>query len=717
MVAMQIIQKTSQFPVVVLLFQALTDTLVIFNIPVARQIVVFIYLTFIPGLIILRLLKVKELDVLEMILLSMGLSISFSMLAGLFINEVYVLFSLSNPLSLMPLLITFNVFSIFGTLTIIRRDKEMKLIDIKNIRQIMFSVPFILLPFLSIAGTMWVNIFGNNIFLLLLIIVIAALFILGVISRKFPSLNLNAPLILVVALSLLYHTSLISNYIVPLGSDVPVEYAVFKITETNAKWSHVFLLPQHIGYGRLNSMLSITILPTIYSKLLNVNPTWIYKILYPSLFSFVPLILFKLWQRNLGNMKAFVATFLIMAQNTFYTEIVGLNRQMIGELFLALVLLVTMKSELKRLQKITFFIIFSFALIVSHYAIAEIFLLFLCFVLIYSFIIKRQTRNITVVMVVLLSVMVFVWYIFISNSTVFDSLISYGNYVYSQLGEFFNIESRGQVVLLGLGLEPPPNIWNYLSRMFAYVTEAFIAIGFIGLTTRRVKSNFSREEYSLILIAIIFLSALILVPGLANTMNMTRFYHVLLFFLSPLFVVGAEFMVKFLFKHRKEFGFSILVLAILVPYFLFQTGFVYEVVKNQSWSLPLSGYRMNPIFLKWAMKYFDESEVVGAIWMSKYVVSNNSMTYADAISTSSLLNGYGMMIYGLNMGRLSNVTSFIHGSYIYVNKLNVVNNVVITDTYLLNTSSLKIFDFSSKIYSNGECEVYQTSSNNAFEGK
>jgi uncharacterized membrane protein len=706
MFAMQIIQKVSQFFAIIILFQVITDALVIFDIPVARQIVVFIYLTFIPGLIILKLLKVEELDRLEAILLSIGLSISFSMLFGLLINEVYSLFSLSNPLSLTPLLTIFNVFSICGTLIIICRDKEMKIINIKNVRQMMFSISFISLPILCIVGIMWVNIFENNIFLLLLIIVIAALFILGVISRKFLSLNLNAPLILVVALSLLYHTSLISNYIVPLGSDVSVEYAVFKITETNAKWSHIFPLSQHIGYGRLNSMLSITILPTIYSSLLNIDTTWTYKILYPSIFSFVPLILFKLWQRKLGSMKAFVASFLLMAQNTFYTEMLGLNRQMIGDLFFVLLLLVIMKSELKRFQKITFFILFSFALIVSHYGLAEIFLLFLCLALLYSLIFKRQIRNITSVMVVLLSVMTFVWYIFISNAAVFDSLVSYGNYVYSQLSEFFNIASRGEVVLQGLGLEAPPTIWNYLSRMFAYITQAFIIIGFIGLATRRVKSNFSREEYLLIVTAITFLSALILVPGLANTMNMTRFYHILLFFLAPLFVMGAEFIAKFLFKHRKEFGFSVLVLIILTPYFLFQTGFVYEVVKNQSWSLPLSGYRMDSIFLKWAMKYFYESEVVGAIWMSKYIVSDNSMTYADAISTSSLLNGYGMMIYGRNMEHLSNVTIFLSNSYVYLNKANVVDNVIL-GTYLWNTSVLNISTL-SKIYSNGECEIYKS---------
>ncbi|MEM2507225.1 MAG: DUF2206 domain-containing protein [Nitrososphaeria archaeon] len=692
---------------VILLFQVLTDILIIFNVSIARQILVFIYLTFIPGLIILKLLKVKELDELETFFLSLGLSISFLMFTGLIVNEAYLLLNLSSPLSPAPMLVAFNIFSICGALIIIRRNNDRELINVKNFRQIIFSVFLSSLPILSIIGAMWVNIFRDNAFLLLLIVAIAAVFILGLISRRFQSLNLYTLSILMIGLSLLYHTSLISNYIIALGSDVPVEYSVFKITETNAKWSHIFLLPEHLGYGRLNSMLSVTILPTIYSKLLNAGPTWIYKILYPTLFSFVPLILFKLWQRNFGSKKAFVAIFLLMAQNTFYTEIAVLNRQMIGELFFALILFIIVKNGLKKFQKMLFFVIFSFALIVSHYAIAEILLFFLTLVLICLFLIKRSAGNITLTMVVLFSVMMFVWYIFTSNSTVFKSIVNYGNYVYSQLSDFLSLESRGETVLRGLGLEQPPTVWNLFSRMFAYTTEFFIAIGFIGLTTRRIKYNFSKEEYSLTLSAIFFLSALILVPGLANTMNMSRFYHLLLFFLAPIFVLGAEFIIKLTFKHQSEIKLSILVLTILIPYFLFQTGFIYEIVKNQSWSLPLSGYRMDPIFLKWATRYFAESEVIGAIWLSKYVARNNSMTYADAISTSSLLNGYGMMIYGLNMGRLSNATNFIHDSYIYLNSLNAVNNIVITDMYLLNTSDIKIFDFSSKVYSNGNCDIYQ----------
>lgn len=699
--------KVNQFPLVILLFQVLTDILIIFNVSIARQILVFIYLTFIPGLIILKLLKVKELDELETFFLSLGLSISFLMFTGLIVNEAYLLLNLSSPLSPAPMLVAFNIFSICGALIIIRRNNDRELINVKNFRQIIFSVFLSSLPILSIIGAMWVNIFRDNAFLLLLIVAIAAVFILGLISRRFQSLNLYTLSILMIGLSLLYHTSLISNYIIALGSDVPVEYSVFKITETNAKWSHIFLLPEHLGYGRLNSMLSVTILPTIYSKLLNAGPTWIYKILYPTLFSFVPLILFKLWQRNFGSKKAFVAIFLLMAQNTFYTEIAVLNRQMIGELFFALILFIIVKNGLKKFQKMLFFVIFSFALIVSHYAIAEILLFFLTLVLICLFLIKRSAGNITLTMVVLFSVMMFVWYIFTSNSTVFKSIVNYGNYVYSQLSDFLSLESRGETVLRGLGLEQPPTVWNLFSRMFAYTTEFFIAIGFIGLTTRRIKYNFSKEEYSLTLSAIFFLSALILVPGLANTMNMSRFYHLLLFFLAPIFVLGAEFIIKLTFKHQSEIKLSILVLTILIPYFLFQTGFIYEIVKNQSWSLPLSGYRMDPIFLKWATRYFAESEVIGAIWLSKYVARNNSMTYADAISTSSLLNGYGMMIYGLNMGRLSNATNFIHDSYIYLNSLNAVNNIVITDMYLLNTSDIKIFDFSSKVYSNGNCDIYQ----------
>jgi len=701
--------KSRDFLVTILFLQLVVYAMVFFDVPVARQVVGFIYLTFVSGFVITKLLKLDELDRLESVLFSVGLSIAFLMLAGVFVNEFGLLFGFSMQLSLMPLMIILNSFILIDGVLVYLRRENVKLFGAETLRLSPVALLLIVLPILSVVGTLWVNAFENNLILLVMLMTISLLFVIGLISKKFLPPKLYPLAVLMIAISLLFHSSLISNYLVTFGSDNPVEYFVFKITETNAHWSSG-IYSGHLGYGRVNSMLSVTILPTIYSSLLNMDATWVLKILYPLIFSFVPLALYQLWQKNVGAKKAFIATFLFMAQNTFYTEMLGLNRQIIAELFFVLLLLVILSKKMKPYNKIICFMIFSIALVTSHYALAEIFLFFMSFVWLFLVAMKRPSRKITVTLVVLFFVVMFSWYLYTSNATVFDSLVSFGNYVYDQLGQFFNPASRGQTVLRGLGLESPPTIWNTFSRVFAYLTQFLIVVGFVGLITKRITIQLERESFMFTLMAMAFLGALIAVPGLANTMNMTRFYHILLLFLAPLCVLGAEFLVKLMSKRRTEIGASVLLLIVLVPYFLFQTGFVYEVTGSESWSLPLSKYRMDAVSLRGHMGYFDESDVFGALWVSRNVDVENSQIYADGVSRNNVLTIYGMIYRGYVL-ELSNVTIVANNGIVYSSTLNVVDGLIASAGRLWNSSELSfIFDNLNTVYSNGDSEVYKNTS-------
>jgi uncharacterized membrane protein len=75
---------------VVLLFHLLLYAVVILNVPIIRQIVVFIYLSFIPGFVLLKLLKLTETMLVEKILFMVGLSLAFLMFVGLLINQLFL---------------------------------------------------------------------------------------------------------------------------------------------------------------------------------------------------------------------------------------------------------------------------------------------------------------------------------------------------------------------------------------------------------------------------------------------------------------------------------------------------------------------------------------------------------------------------------------------------------------------------------------------------
>jgi len=702
--------NSKSFMVILILLQLLLYVTIIFNIPIARQVVGFTYFTFIPGLVIVKLLKFDKFNDIETVLFSVGLSIVYLMLVGLFVNELGSLFSFSNPLSQYPLLIALSgVTFILGVGAYVRNKNY----DFQSVSSFDFSAKsliLILLPILSVVGAMWVNVYQNNLLLIFTISAIAITFIAVLILKRYVSQKYYPIIIFVIALSLLFHSSIISNHFVSFGSDVYIENFAFQTTAQNGNWG----LPSSLSFSselsRVNSMLSVTILPTIYSSLLNIDSTLMYKLIYPLIFAFVPLALYQLWQMYIGKKYAFISAFLLMAQATFYTEMFGLNRQMIAELFFVLLLFTMLAKKISPRNKVICFILFSVGLITSHYAIAEIFLFFTTFAFITLIIMKRPSRKITLGMISIFFVMMFVWYIYVSNGAVFASFTEFGDYVYRQLGDFFNLGARQQTVLRGLGLEAAPTIWNTISRAFAYATQILIVVGFAGFLSKRLSkegANFDpKSEYFLFgLAAMGLLGALIIVPGLANTLNMTRFYHILLFFLAPFCVIGIANITRFASKRREQILSIAVAIGVIVPYFFFQTGFVYAFTGTDSYSLSLNLNGMDPIRLYNHFGYISDQDVASAQWIANNVDYKQTPLYADISSRSAILTTYAMIFYG-STGSISNVTPLQDIGILYMNKLNVVAGVV-TGSDLWSTDEFSyIFTNTNKIYSNGAGDVY-----------
>jgi len=202
------------------------------------------------------------------------------------------------------------------------------------------------------------------------------------------------------------------------------------------------------------------------------------------------------------------------------------------------------------------------------------------------------------------------------------------------------------------------------------------------------------------------LATLILVPGLANTLNMARFYHILLFFLAPLCVVGAETIVALISKQSLEMKTSVLLLIVLIPYFLFQTSFVYEVTKSDSWSVSLSKYRMSPLRLYGLNGYTDAYSVSGAEWLSNTVAFGHSQIYADYYSRFVELRMYSTVYLGY-VKLVSNTTEVEPGGLVYLGPLSIIYGTMRGGNYIWNLTESHFLDDLSKIYSNSGSEVYK----------
>lgn len=330
------------------------------------------YFLVIPGFLILRLLKVSLFSKFNQIIHSVGLSLSVFMFGGLFLNTILPLIGETKPLTPLNTIIFLNIFTfITGLFSYLKeKNKYFKLIirniDYKKILYFIFPILFITQ---SLAGAQTLNNGGSSILSISLLIEIILYCLFIVLKTKKLNKKLIYPLtIYSISASLLLMISMRSSHII--GWDINQEYYVFQLTKKFSQWSiSNFQNPY-------NSCLSITILPTMLSFLAKINDEYIFKLLYPLLFSFTPVGLYYLAMNFAKEKFAFLSSLMLIFYAPFILEIAMLARQEISLLFFVLILLTYfMKLNILENKKRLLFIVYYFSLVVSHYSTSYIALL------------------------------------------------------------------------------------------------------------------------------------------------------------------------------------------------------------------------------------------------------------------------------------------------------------------------------------------------------
>lgn len=615
------------------------------KIPFLIPILGFIYLTFIPGTIILRIFKLHELDSTENFLYSIGLSLATIMFYGFALNMVLPFLGIKNPISFNYLIISWTILIIiliFISFLIDRKYKSKnEKIDIKFSNKLLF---LFLLPFIAILGTYVMNNYNNNIILIFLLVIISISLLL--VSFEIIPQNLYPLTIFIISLSLIYHTSLISNYI--WGWDINTEYYFANLVLKNNLWNY------NIG-GNVNAMLSITFLGSIYSIILKTDLIWILKIIYPFLYSLVPLGLFKVFQKQTNDKIAFFACFLFISLFMFYAEMPMLARQQIAEFFLVLMLMVIINKKID-LSKTFLLVIFSFSLIVSHYGLSYIFLLMLLVAFLFSnilnleFIYKQTDRILNIgklnfnfkttknSFLLLFLVCTLSWYIYVSESSSLFSIINILNNITGNLRDILNPSAvEGFKLVL---ITSDSYIRNFSKYMHLFM-QFLIILGIVSVLLyqihpvlmEKIRTNINREfmVYSLMSIFILILS--LTVPFFASSLNTSRIYHISLIFLAPFCILGfiALFNVsKQILKKEWSMNYAFHIFAlILIIFFSFNNGLIYEI-SNDNPGLPLELSQQYPIF--------NEKEVNGGNWLNIYGVESLK-AYSD-YKIMQLLTGF-----------------------------------------------------------------------------
>jgi len=689
------------------------------NIPILQELTGFIILAFLPGILIMRLMKIKNLNSVENILFSVGLSLSFLMFSGCLINEIYPLFGFLKPLSTISIIATFIISIVFlFVLCYINNDVSSKIELINLKKPLSIAILFIsIIPFLSIFGTELLNTQSSNLLLLVMIFIIAIIpfFVINdYISTKYYSYT-----IFIISISLLFHQSLVSMYIT--GWDIQFEYYSSSLVLKNSIWNS--FIPTNI-----NSMLSISILPTMIYKITNIELDWIFKIIYPLLFSLVPLGMYQIFQKQMNEKNSFLSVFFFISFFVFYTEMISLARQEIAEIFFVLIILLIVNNSMQKKFKSVLIIIFSFSMIVSHYGLTYLFLFSLVSVWlilllydnmdvkkIYSQFYKKNRNKpanflsslnisestIKLSFVLLFIVLTFTWYVNTSDSSNFVTIVNVGDHIINSiLLDFFEVESSQPLSII---TGESPSLLHKIDKYFHLLSLFFISIGILYLLLTPWKLKFRKEYAAFSYIFFIICLFALIIPSLAKQLNTGRLLHIILIILSPFFVIGCITFIKSSSKifriswTKKNINTLKIVSVFLSIYLLFNTGFIYEITKDNPRSIALNDSLDSA--------RYNNQEYSAAMWLNN--VKIDQQIYAD---------GYKRLIFNRIYYKKS--TSFNNNSnippksYIFMGTYNIKNEEVYVheiyksvtlDSYISNYGILKN---TSKIFDNSNAQIF-----------
>ena len=621
--------------------------------PALRAVTTLPLVLFAPGLLILAFINPGRIRLINAVLYSVGLSVAFLFGLGLFIGVALPVLGIDRPFTQTVATATVSVAILSMCLVLwanpTRRFvlERSELVRALSAARSPIGLYLVLLPILSVVGALVFNDSGNSTVVLLVLVLVAGVPLVILFSKSVQS-HIHPLAIVCVAAALLWHKSLVSQYLT--GWDVHVEYYYLNLVLTQSAWNPTIPNP-------VNGMLSITVLGPLLSLTSGIDAVAIIKVVYTGLFSLVPVALYQMFRKTSPDKTAFLAVYFFVAIFIFYTEMIWLARQEIAELFFALFFLSLLDTDLGSKSARALMILFGFSIVISHYALSYLFLFYIAAAavavgfsnlnwterLVDTFVRGRRgatshnahrmsntnlRKNLSLSLVTLFTVSALGWYTYTTSGTPLSAVVRIADTVYSSLGEFLNPATKDPAVSLALGLSSPlsASVQSSIYAVIQWASELFIAVGLLGVSLRVVKTHRISTFEALILASGLLLATSVILPFLSKGLSVLRIYQVTLFFLAPQFVEGGTSVIRVverLFRRHEStirpaaMGLKVLTVAVLVPYLLFGTGVVYQVTGTLHTSIALDPTLDYPRFnimehsaASWMSAHFGDSRFV-----------------------------------------------------------------------------------------------------------
>lgn len=537
-------------------------------------------------------------------------------------------------------------------------------------RQLFVLAIFALLPTASVAASYFS---ARN--LLLTIFVLLGMFAFASVRRA-TSDRVYLVLLSSLSISLLLATSFVSRNL--SGYDIHQEYYIFSQTAAQGWHPETQLV--------YNSVLSISILPTVLYTVTGLDGVWLFKTIFPLLYSVVPVLLYGLYRKFLSSQAAFLSVFLFMSYPTSYIQITTLGRQEIAELMLAALLLVSCTPSLRAtLAGKLMTGILTVGLVTSHYSLAFIYLL----LLVLSLVLAKGTRRITPLcspsMFGFSILIVLSWYLLVSGGTALAELTGLIAIVGTgMIRDLFNPLSRPSVVVEALSFSGVSGVLHLANRVIQYLVQFLLLIGFVIFSVAAPKNASARTLFSSMIVAMVLLLSSVALPFFAFGLNFSRIYQIALLFIAPCFVYGLDGVASWLRRNSQSIRVPsvgvhisrrrLLAAILLTTYFLFVGGWVWAVAMDSPTSTVLDWQRMADsknlqLKVAYVAEYTVAEDIQAAQWL-KYHASSTRSVCADFVSSDHVLNSYGS--FAKYLPQIPAECTYTN-DYVYLSVFNTVN--------------------------------------------
>jgi uncharacterized membrane protein len=344
-----------------------------------------ISISFLPGMALLRVLRINLASHIEGLLYSLGLSVLLLMVSGLAANQVLYLLGVLRPLELPGIWGALNII-VAGciALSLFTNKQALRLryrfLPGWSSTSWMLLSGSLCMPVLAAFGAFRLNNGGDALVAAIALCWAAGIIVYIFLFRNCLSDNILAWSVFMIGLSVLLMTSLRGWDIT--GHDIMREFHVFTLTNINGRWN--------IGAYRdpYNACLSITILPQTYVTLLHVSGLTAFKLILQILFAACPVVIYVMLRRYVSKLGALAGCILFISYPTFINDSAMLTRQGVAYLFFSLALLAAMRVSRENVPK-GLFLLCGLGVVLSHYSTSYMFVAIFAVTLTCKLVIQR----------------------------------------------------------------------------------------------------------------------------------------------------------------------------------------------------------------------------------------------------------------------------------------------------------------------------------------